>query len=127
MIVRSPGPGDECDAGVGRPGQNVHHYDQGGYFSQSPLALHGLLLHITRLLREPFQISKHKKHRHTFNGPSVRLKSSEENTPAGLTDGEEHQQVTVEDNSQRDEEDETAQHHSVTSARWIPRHVIPRA
>jgi len=39
-----PSPGNQCDAGVRRPGEDVNYNDHEGDLCQLPLTLHGLLL-----------------------------------------------------------------------------------
>ena len=40
----SPCPGDQCDAGIRGPGEDIHHDDHEGDLRQLPLASDGLLL-----------------------------------------------------------------------------------
>ena len=48
-------------------------------------------------------------------------------SPACMADGQEHAQITVGYDSQRDEEYKAAQHQSVTFIGWSRRHIVPRA
>lgn len=47
--------------------------------------------------------------------------------PACVPNGEEHEDVAVRDDAQRDEEDKTAEHQRVALVRWSRRHIIPCA
>lgn len=47
--------------------------------------------------------------------------------PARLAYGEEHEEIAVGDDSQRDEENEAAQHHGVAAIGQRVRDIIPRA
>lgn len=47
--------------------------------------------------------------------------------PACITNGEEHEEVAVRDDSKRDEEHEAAEHQGVALVCWSGRHIIPCA
>ena len=48
-------------------------------------------------------------------------------SPAGAADSQEHAEVAVQDDSQGQEEDETAKHERVALIGWRGGHIVPRA